>query len=82
MKIVHKRYPRLELPGRTVQWLRFYASNAAGMGSIPSWETKIPHAAQHPPSPTAPAKEKDNAGTKKKRWKLLGRVWLFVTHGL
>ena len=29
-----------------VQWLRLCASNAGGMGSIPSQGTKIPHAAQ------------------------------------
>ena len=28
-----------------VQWLRFCGSNAGGTGSIPSWETKIPHTA-------------------------------------
>ena len=28
-----------------VQWLRLYAPNAVGMGSIPGWETKILHAA-------------------------------------
>ena len=28
-----------------VQWLRRYASNAGGAGSIPSWGTKIPNAA-------------------------------------
>ena len=27
-----------------VQWLRFRASPAEGMGSLPSWGTKIPHA--------------------------------------
>ena len=27
-----------------VQWLRLRASNAGGPGSIPVWETKIPHA--------------------------------------
>ena len=27
-----------------VQWLRLHASNAGGMGSIPGWGTKIPHA--------------------------------------
>ena len=34
-----------------VQWLRLYASNAGGMGKIPSWGTKIPtcHAALHAP---------------------------------
>ena len=29
-----------------VQWLRLGASNAGGMGSIPAWGTKIPHAMQ------------------------------------
>ena len=28
-----------------VQWLRLCGFNAGGTGSIPSWETKIPHAA-------------------------------------
>ena len=28
-----------------VQWLGLCASNAAGMGSIPGWGTKVPHAA-------------------------------------
>ena len=27
-----------------VQWLRFHASPAEGMGSTPGWGTKIPHA--------------------------------------
>ena len=27
-----------------VQWLRLYTSIAGGMGSIPGWKTKIPHA--------------------------------------
>ena len=27
-----------------VQWLRLCASTVGGMGSIPSWGTKIPHA--------------------------------------
>ena len=30
-----------------VQWLRLGASTAGGTGSIPGWETKIPHAVQH-----------------------------------
>ena len=30
-----------------VQWLRFCASNAGGVGSIPGWETKIPHVARY-----------------------------------
>ena len=29
-----------------VQWLGLWASNAGGMGSIPGWGTKIPHAAR------------------------------------
>ena len=29
-----------------VQWLRLCAPNAGGMGSIPSWGNKIPHAIQ------------------------------------
>ena len=29
-----------------VQWLRFCASNAGGVGSIPGQETKIPHVAR------------------------------------
>ena len=29
-----------------VQWLRLRASTVGGMGSIPVWGTKIPHAAQ------------------------------------
>ena len=31
-----------------VQWLRLGASNAGGMGSIPGWGTKIPHAVSWP----------------------------------
>ena len=27
-----------------VQWLRLHASTAGGLGSIPGWVTKIPHA--------------------------------------
>ena len=30
-----------------VQWLRRHAPNAGGMGLIPGWGTKIPHAAWH-----------------------------------
>ena len=29
-----------------IQWLRFYAPNAGGMGSIPGWKNKILHATQ------------------------------------
>ena len=31
----------------TIQWLGLHASNAGGVGSIPGWGTKIPHAVQH-----------------------------------
>ena len=30
-----------------VQWLRLWASNSGEVGSIPGWETKIPHATWH-----------------------------------
>ena len=30
-----------------VQWLRLCTPNAGGMGLIPGWGTKIPHATQH-----------------------------------
>ena len=30
-----------------VKWLRLYATTTGGEGSIPGWETKIPHAMQH-----------------------------------
>ena len=30
-----------------VQWLGLHASNAGDMGSIPGWETKMPHATWH-----------------------------------
>ena len=30
-----------------VQWLRLCTSNAGGVGSIPSWGTEIPYAAQY-----------------------------------
>ena len=29
-----------------IQWVRLYASTAGGMGLIPGWGTKIPHAMQ------------------------------------
>ena len=38
-----------------VQWLRLCTSTAGGTGSIPSWETKIPHAVR-------PKKEKKRLG--------------------
>ena len=37
-----------------VQWLRLHASTAGSLGSIPSWGTKVSHAAWHG------QKEKDN----------------------
>ena len=39
-------YTSLLIPGTSlaIQWLRFCASNAGGMGSIPGQGTKIPHA--------------------------------------
>ena len=30
-----------------VQWLRLCALSAGGTGSVPGWETKIPHAARY-----------------------------------
>ena len=49
----HLTYTKLEILQNTktygtslaVQWLRFCASNAGGMGSIPGRGTKIPHVA-------------------------------------
>ena len=38
-----------------VQWLRHWASNAGGAGSIPGWGTRIPHA----PWPDPHQKKKD-----------------------
>ena len=42
-----KKYLNKEQMGTflVVRWLRFQASNAGGMGSIPGWETMILHAA-------------------------------------
>ena len=31
----------------TVQWLGLHVSNAGGVGSVPGWRTKSPHAAGH-----------------------------------
>ena len=53
-----------------VQWLRVGASTAGGMGSIPGWETKIPHASQHRKKKTLeqwPQKSQGNY-LKKKRY--------------
>ena len=40
-----KRIARTSL---AVQWLRFCASTARGMGSIPGWRAKIPHTMVQP----------------------------------
>ena len=40
---IFKRLQR-DFPG--VQWLRLHSSTAGGAGSIPGWETNIPHATQ------------------------------------
>ena len=42
----------------TVQWLTLCPSNAWGTGSIPGWETKIPHAAQPTQLSPPPLKKK------------------------
>ena len=39
-----------------IQWLRLQASNARGLGSIPDWGTRIPHAA----GPGQKLKKKEN----------------------
>ena len=36
--------PRFQGTSLVVQWLRLSSSNAGGVGSIPGWETKMPHA--------------------------------------
>ena len=38
--------PSLVIQRLRIQRLRLHASNAGGVGSIPGWETKIPHAMQ------------------------------------
>ena len=40
-----KRIARTSL---AVQWLRFCASTARGMGSVPGWRAKIPHTMVQP----------------------------------
>ena len=40
------QYPRTGT-SPAVQWLRLCVPNAGGTGSIPSWGTKVPQAAQH-----------------------------------
>ena len=44
-----KRGVKDEITGTSlvVQWLRFYAPNTGGMGLIPGWGSKIPHASCH-----------------------------------
>lgn len=46
----------------TVQWLRPYAPNAWGMGSVPGWGTTIPHA-------TGPSQNKQTTATKTSKTK-------------
>ena len=41
--IVHRKYKRIGT-SLVVQWLRLHTSTAGGVGSIPGWGTKIPHA--------------------------------------
>ena len=48
-KVTQEYFFRGEFP--VVQWLRLWASNAGGTGSIPGWGTKIPHATRHDPPP-------------------------------
>ena len=45
-KLVYERASGTSL---VVQWLRFYATHAGGLGAIPGWGTKISHAAQQGP---------------------------------
>ena len=42
----HAQYYNHFRTSLAVQWLRVCASNAWGVGSIPGWGTKTPHAAQ------------------------------------
>ena len=41
---------KMKAPGTSlaVRWLRLHTSTAGGAGSIPGWETKIPHATTQP----------------------------------
>ena len=45
---INVTYLTLDVDGTSlvIQWLRLYASTAGGMGLIPGWGTKIPHAMQ------------------------------------
>ena len=47
-----------------VQWLQLHAPNAGGMGSIPGWGTKIPHATQHGQKKKRNKKEERKEGRK------------------
>ena len=47
-----------------IQWLRFHVPSSEGTGSIPGWETKIPHAVW-------PKKKKKDRGYRKK----MTRCW-------
>ena len=52
------------------QWLRFFTSNAGGLGSIPGWETKILHTAK----PKKKKKIKHNLKKKIHTWVPLGNM--------
>ena len=45
-----------------VQWLRLPISNAEGMGSIPGWGTKTPHATQQKKKKKKKQAQKISAG--------------------
>ena len=63
-----------------VQWLiRLCISNAGGMGLIPGWGTKIPHAAQHVQKVKIKSQTHTNKGRMAVVWSWGGkyRKWLF-----
>ena len=45
---INVTYLTLDVDGTSlvIQWLRLYTPTAGGMGLIPGWGTKIPHAMQ------------------------------------
>ena len=43
---VRSRNREMDGTSLVVQWLRFCASNAGGLGSIPGWGSKTPHEAK------------------------------------
>ena len=50
-----------------VQWLRLCTINAEGLGSIPGWGTKMPHAVWHSQKQTDPQTHPQNKTTTTKR---------------